>query len=95
MGRILSVVPVLNLMHEIINKSGGDATKTIASDVVLDKGQVADRLKISLRTLETWMAEGDIPFWRRKKLVRFYWPDVEAHLRRRFGVGYPPGVTSR
>ena len=45
---------------------------------MLDKAQVAGRLNISLRTLGIWMAEGDIPYWRRKKLVRFYWPDVET-----------------
>jgi len=82
-------------MVKIIHENGSAATKTDSTDVVLDKVQVAGRLNISLRTLETWMAEGDIPFWRRKKLVRFYWPDVEAYLRRRFGVGYPPGVTIR
>jgi len=80
-------------MDENILENG--ATKPHSPDDVLTKAQVAERLNISLRTLETWMAEGDIPFWRRKKLVRFYWPDVEAHLRRRFGVGYPRGVSLR
>jgi hypothetical protein len=62
--------------------------------MVLDKTQTARRLHVSMRTLENCMAAGDIPFWRRKKLVRFYWPDVEAHFRRRFGVGYPLGSTT-
>ena len=82
-------------MDEIIRESGSAATDKDSTAVALDKAQVAGRLNISLRTLENWMAEGDIPYWKCKKVVRFYWPDVEAHLRRRFGVGYPPGVTIR
>lgn len=82
-------------MDKIIRESGSAATKTDSDDVALDKAQVAGRLNISLRTLENWMAEGDIPYWKCKRVVRFYWPDVEAHLRRRCGVGYTPGVTIR
>lgn len=86
--------PVLNLMDKIIRERGSAATKTDSTDVALDKTQVAGRLNISLRTLENWMAASDIPYWKCKKVVRFYWPDVEAHLRRNFGVGYPTGTTS-
>jgi len=93
--RKLSVILVLYLMDESIRKSDTAATKTDSTDVALNKAQVAGRLNISLRTLENWMAEGDIPYWKCKKVVRFYWPDVEEHLRRRLGVGYPPGVTAR
>lgn len=93
--RIFSAFPVLYLMDEIIREDGSATAKTDFKDVALDKTQVARRLNISLRTLENWMAQGDIPYWKCKKVVRFYWPDVEAHLRRRCGVGYPPGVTIR
>lgn len=83
------------LMETVSNKDKSTAGIADSPDLVMDKDQVAGRLKISVRTLENWMAAGDIPFWRRKKLVRFYWPDVEAHLRRQFGIGYPPGVSFR
>lgn len=82
-------------METVSNKDNSTDESTDSPDLVMDKDQVAGRLKISVRTLENWMAAGDIPFWRRKKLVRFYWPDVETHLRRRFGIGYPPGVSFR
>ena len=78
-----------------MRESGQAATNNDSRDVALDKAQVAARLNISSRTLEEWMAEGVIPYWKCKKVVRFYWPDVEAHLRRNFGVGYAPGVTIR
>lgn len=82
-------------MEKIMREQASAATKPDAPDAVLNKAQVAGRLNISLRTLEKWMADGDIPHWKCKKVVRFYWPDVEAHLRRNFGVGYPPGTVSR
>ena len=82
-------------MNNVATDKGSVSLATGPTCDVLNKAQVAERLNISMRSLENWMAAGDIPYWRRKKLVRFNWPDVEAHLRRRFGVGYSPGITSR
>lgn len=65
------------------------------TDDSLTKQQLAPRLNISLRTVENMMADGDIPHWKRGKVVRFHWPDVLNALRRKYGVGYQPGVCVR
>lgn len=67
----------------------------IESVVSLTKQQIAPRLNVSLRTVENMMANRDIPYWKRGKVVRFYWPDVLDALRRKYGVGYQPGVRIR
>jgi excisionase family DNA binding protein len=57
-------------------------------DCLLSKPQLAARLGVSLRTVESWMTKRLIPFVKIKKTVRFSWPDVEQALKQNFGVGY-------
>jgi excisionase family DNA binding protein len=64
------------------------------TDGLLTKVQMAQRLNISMRTLEGWMQQRLIPYVKPGKAVRFIWPDVEQALRRKSGVGYPPGTTA-
>lgn len=52
----------------------------------LNKRQLAERLKITVRTVENWMAAGVVPFVKVRKVVLFQWHDVVDHLRRNFRI---------
>ena len=66
-----------------------------SADGLLTKNQVALRVGVSIRTIESWMAKKLIPYIKIRKTVRFNWPDVERALKRGFGVGYGPGTTGQ
>jgi hypothetical protein len=55
------------------------------------KNEVARRLQKTPRTVERWMREGIIPHIKVGKgsraTVLFSWPQIEAHLASRFGIG--------
>jgi excisionase family DNA binding protein len=51
-----------------------------ATDGLLDKREVAARLRISPRTLDVWMRNKRVPFLKIGKSVRFRLPDVLAKL---------------
>lgn len=54
---------------------------TASADEIL-KLETAERLKISTRTLDTWMRAGRVPFLKiGSKTVRFRWADVLAQLQ--------------
>ena len=52
----------------------------------LTKEDLASRLKVGVRTLETWQDNGLLPFLKIAHVIRFYWPDVVEHLRKHFTV---------
>lgn len=56
-------------------------TANAIADEVLEKPEIAKRLKISTRTLDQWMRAGRVPFLKIGKTVRFRWADVLAHLQ--------------
>jgi len=57
-----------------------------SADEILEKPETAQRLKISVRTLDEWMRAGKVPFLKIGKTVRFRWPDVLAQLQHNFRV---------
>jgi excisionase family DNA binding protein len=54
---------------------------TASADEILSKPEVANRLRISTRTLDQWMRLGRVPFFKIGKTVRFRWVDVIANLQ--------------
>lgn len=52
----------------------------------LNKRQLAARLKVTVRTIENWMAAGVVPYIKIKKVVLFTWADVVDHMRRNFRI---------
>ena len=68
-------------------------SKPEGHDSLLTKAQLAERLNISVRTLENWMEQRLVPYVKPTRTVRFIWPDVKQALRRNFGVAYPLGTT--
>jgi excisionase family DNA binding protein len=51
-------------------------------DPLLNKKQLAARLGIGLRTVDTWIKKGYLPYIKYGKLVRFRWSEVEHYLER-------------
>ena len=47
----------------------------------IDKAETARRLNCALRTLDTWMKRGLIPYYKISKKVGFKWSEVEVALR--------------
>jgi excisionase family DNA binding protein len=43
---------------------------------LLTKFDVAERLKVAPRTVDSWMKRGRIPFLKIGKSCRYHWPDV-------------------
>lgn len=60
-------------------------------DGYIVKAELAARLRNTPRTVERWMRLGIIPYIKigkgRRATVLFRWPDVEARLKTKFGVG--------
>ena len=55
-------------------------------DEFLTKEELASRLKVGLRTVESWQQNALLPFLKIDHVVRFYWPEVVVHLREHFTV---------
>lgn len=71
--------PVLNLESTATAPAG--CIKQSPPDHLLTKPQIASRLQVSTRTIDSWMALGYIPFFRIGRCVRFRWDDVLARFR--------------
>jgi excisionase family DNA binding protein len=67
-------------MHAI-HEFGDSATNDRASVGLLRKRELAEKLAISKRTLEVWMAKGRIPFLKVGRSVRFRLADVLEKLQ--------------
>jgi excisionase family DNA binding protein len=65
-------------MHDSLSS---EQAKEGATDCLLGKREVAARLRISRRTLDQWMRNGRVPYFKIQKSVRFRWPDVLAKLQ--------------
>ena len=52
----------------------------------ITKREVARRLRKPVRTLDAWMTEGILPFYKVKHAVRFRWSEVQAHWAARYRV---------
>lgn len=53
---------------------------------LLTKRELAQRLKKTTRTIDEWMREGRIPFFKIGRAVLFDWPEVLASLRANFHI---------
>jgi excisionase family DNA binding protein len=51
-----------------------------ATDDLLVKREVAAKLKRSVRTVDSWMRQGKLPYIKLGKTVLFRWPDVLEKL---------------
>ena len=51
-----------------------------AADWMLDRHQLAERLNVSVRTIDRWMARGVLPYYKFENCVWFNWNEVCAYL---------------
>jgi excisionase family DNA binding protein len=80
-------------MTSVVAKKSKNEVEEIEPDEgMLTKRQLAERLNVSLRTVESWMSQKLVPYIKIKKTVRFIWTDVEQALKRGSSVGYGPGA---
>jgi hypothetical protein len=63
-------------VHTQIEQNGIDR----ASDTVLTKPELATKLRRSARTVDSWMKQGKLPYFKLGKSVLFRWPDVLQKL---------------
>ena len=52
----------------------------------IDKAECARRLGRTVRSVDTYMAKGVIPFYKLGKTVAFKWSEVDAHIRAHYRV---------
>jgi excisionase family DNA binding protein len=51
-----------------------------AVEVFIDKREVSRRMRVGLRTINDWMSQGLLPYYKVGKSVRFKWSEIELHL---------------
>jgi excisionase family DNA binding protein len=59
-------------------------------DEYISKTEMAKRMDVTTRTIETWMRERKVPFEKIGKTLRFHWGDVRQHLSRQSRVAAQP-----
>jgi excisionase family DNA binding protein len=60
-------------------ESANDIANNVG-DQLLTKSELAPRLKRSRRTLDLWMKQGKVPYYKLGKSVLFRWLDVVEQL---------------
>ena len=55
-----------------------------SAEEYITKHEVARRMRTPVRTVDRWMGEGIIPFYKVKRSVRFRWSEVQAHWAARY-----------
>jgi predicted DNA-binding transcriptional regulator AlpA len=53
----------------------------------IDKAELARRLGRTVRSVDTYMAEGIVPFYKLGRTVAFKWSEVDAYLQSHYRVG--------
>jgi excisionase family DNA binding protein len=57
------------------------ATSAVAFEPFINKPEVARRLAKRVRTIDNWMQQGLLPYYKIGRSVAFKWSEVEAQLR--------------
>ena len=52
----------------------------VAGEPFIGKREAAERLGIRPRTLDQWLHDGRVPFYRIGRSCRLRWSEVQAHL---------------
>jgi excisionase family DNA binding protein len=57
-----------------------------ANEQYISKTEMAKRMDVSVRTIESWMKKRKVPFEKIGRTVRFNWGDVRTHLAKQSRV---------
>ncbi len=63
-------------------------------EVFIGKTEVARRLGKTVRTVDSWMRRGILPYYKPDRCVLFRWQDVEEHIVRNYRVRRPGSQTT-
>jgi excisionase family DNA binding protein len=58
-----------------------------ALEPLVTRKQVAELLSVSLRTVDRWIARGDLPHYKLGKVVRFKVSDIQEKLETKWKAG--------
>ena len=61
----------------------------------LTKPQIAARMQVTTRTIDSWMQKGLIPYRKFGRTVRFTWGEVSEHFAGTQRRAHPPTSTAR
>ena len=71
---------VVILVHMKNFNRAVEPSRPETSDDLLDKWELAPKLRISKRSLDNWMKRGWLPYIKLGRSVRFRWRDVVEQL---------------
>ena len=75
--------------------SSAHVPQTVVAGEFLTKQELAERLKVTVRTVENWQTAGLLPHLKISNAIRFHWPDVVEHLKTKFTVQSSGAVRAR
>ena len=81
-GQVAEIISDLVRTAEAQSEAKAKVLPTAAVADVINKKQLAQRLGIGLRTVDTWMKKRYVPYLKYGKVVRFRWGEVERYLER-------------
>ena len=61
----------------------------VTAEGFIGKAELARRLGKTVRTVDTWMSRGILPYYKPDRCVLFRWSDVEQHIMRNYRVKRP------
>jgi excisionase family DNA binding protein len=85
-----AVAALAATITEIINGRRPETVVERAAEPFVTMAQLMERLRVSRRTIYTWMQKGYVPYIRVGRSLRFDWKLVSERLSARFGRG--PGL---
>lgn len=69
------------------NQKAGPVREDAGVEGYINKPELARRLGKTVRTVDSWMANSWIPFYKVGRTVAFRWSEVDAHIQTHFRVG--------
>ena len=67
-------------MNAMPKQCAGPAASRPAAEPYIDKLEVGQRMSLRPRTVDQWMKQGRLPYYKLGRAVRFKWSEVQAHL---------------
>jgi predicted DNA-binding transcriptional regulator AlpA len=63
-----------------------ESAETAVAEGYINKAECAKRLGKTVRSIDTYMAQGILPYYKLGRTVAFKWSEVDAHIRAHFRV---------
>lgn len=84
-------VTMTQIMAERLRVVGEELEQRIAHhtlEPMLTKEQAAKHFQVALRTIDTWMEQGYLPYYKVGRAVRIRWTDVQKYWDEKFRVAH-------